>query len=256
MKGLLAFDSSTERLSIALAGPHGVSERESDGGAQASARIVDDIMALLAEAGLGLAQLDAIAFGRGPGAFTGLRTACAVAQGLALGAGKPVLAIDSLLAVAQDAAMVWQADGDFADGLSVWAVADARMGEVYAAHYRCTSANAGAAAWQTVVEPLLTTPQRLAERWQAEPPSAVAGPGLEVHAGLLSAGGALDCARQCPQARPRARALLPLACHGWTTGAAVDPALALPLYVRDKVAQTTAERAALKAAKEKAEASQ
>ena len=72
-------------------------------GAQASARLLPEVLALLQRAGCTLQQVDAIGFGRGPGAFTGLRSACSVAQGLALGAGKPVLALDSLLLVAQDA---------------------------------------------------------------------------------------------------------------------------------------------------------
>src|SRR5687768_15735482 len=103
MARLLAFDTSTESMSIALQMPQGVLLRESVGGAQASARLIPDILALLAEAGCTLGQLDAIAFGRGPGAFTGLRTACSVAQGLAFGAAKPVVPVDSLMLVAEDA---------------------------------------------------------------------------------------------------------------------------------------------------------
>src|SRR5436190_17193363 len=129
MMTLLAFDTATERMSIALAAGGTVWEHEAIGGegaGQASAALIPAILALLARAGVTLAQLDAIAFGRGPGAFTGLRTACSVAQGLAFGAGKPVLPVDTLLAVAEDAR-------DGAAPQRIWAVTDARMDEVYAA---------------------------------------------------------------------------------------------------------------------------
>ncbi|MDP1092203.1 tRNA (adenosine(37)-N6)-threonylcarbamoyltransferase complex dimerization subunit type 1 TsaB, partial [Klebsiella pneumoniae] len=88
--------SSTETMALALVTPGQTVVFEAAGGAQASARMLPEIRALLAAAGLALADLDAIAFGQGPGAFTGLRTACAVAQGLAFGLDNPVLAIDSL----------------------------------------------------------------------------------------------------------------------------------------------------------------
>ncbi|MGS0756850.1 tRNA (adenosine(37)-N6)-threonylcarbamoyltransferase complex dimerization subunit type 1 TsaB, partial [Roseateles sp. GG27B] len=103
MTVLLALDSSTETMALALSGPAGRLYFEAAGGPQASVRLVPEALALLARAGLSLADVDAIAFGCGPGAFTGLRAACAVAQGLAFGAGKPVLSIDSLLLVAEDA---------------------------------------------------------------------------------------------------------------------------------------------------------
>src|SRR5690349_14531885 len=104
MTRLLAFDTSTEAMAIALVLPDGgIRAVDAAGGTLASAQLVPEIMGLLADAGCTLQQLDAIAFGRGPGAFTGLRTACSVAQGLALGAGKPVLAIDSLMLVAEQA---------------------------------------------------------------------------------------------------------------------------------------------------------
>eukprot|EP01136_Pigoraptor_vietnamica_P036415 Opistho-1_new@102969 len=96
MTVLLALDSSTETMALALRSPAGALYFEAAGGPQASARMVPETLALLARAGLRLADVGAIAFGRGPGAFTGLRTACAVVQGLAFGAGKPVIAIDSL----------------------------------------------------------------------------------------------------------------------------------------------------------------
>lgn len=234
MDSLLAFDTATEHLSIAVAAHGRVLTHEAAGGAQASATLIPAILALLAEAGVTLRALDAIAFGRGPGAFTGLRTACSVAQGLAFGAGKPVLAIDTLLAVAEDARAG-------RDELDVWVAMDARMDEVYAARYRFA-----VGAWSVVDAPMLTTPEALNARWQAQPPQLVAGSAL----GAFGARLALGAAMLAPEARPRAAAMLPLARALWAQGGAVDAAHALPLYLRDKVAQTTLEREALRAAKE------
>ncbi len=252
MSTLLAFDTATERMSVALAVRGEVRVHEAAGGAQASAALIPAILGLLADAGLRLAHVDAIAFGRGPGAFTGLRTACAVAQGLAIGAGKPVLPLDTLLAVAEDARAQ-------SERLHVWVAMDARMDEIYAAHYAFE-----AGRWTTLVAPMLTTPETLVMRWQEEPPEVVAGSALQTALRWLGeAGSALDAfgprlltgtAVRLPQAMPRAHALVPLAQALWQAGAAVDPALALPLYVRDKVAQTTAEREALRASREAAAA--
>jgi tRNA threonylcarbamoyladenosine biosynthesis protein TsaB len=236
---LLAFDTATEHLSVALAtAPGEVFAHEAGGGAQASATLLPAILAVLAEARLTLADLDAIAFGCGPGAFTGLRTACSVAQGLAFGAGKPVLPIDTLLAVAEDAR------GGDASPRRVWVAMDARMNEVYAAQYAFAEG-----AWKTLDAPMLTTPEQLAERWRSCAPEAVAGNAIAVFGERLAAG----AARLAPEALPRARAMLPLARAAWAAGGALDAALALPLYLRDKVAQTTAERDATRAAKLAAE---
>src|SRR5438552_18508365 len=124
---LLAFDTSTEVMSLALLRAGSLSVREGEGGAQASMRLIPEALRLLSDAGCALRDVDAIAFGRGPGAFTGLRTACSVAQGLAFGASKQVLPIDSLLAVAEDARAAGLAP------LRVWALIDARMDQIYAA---------------------------------------------------------------------------------------------------------------------------
>jgi len=237
MTTLLAFDTATERMSIALSQGGRVWSRESVGGPQASASLIPAIMAVLEEAGVTLAQLDAIAFGRGPGAFTGLRTACSVAQGLAFGANKPVLPVDTLLTVAEEAR---EGDGE----QSVWVAMDARMNEIYAAHYRFADGR-----WTTLVAPFLTQVEPLNQRWDDAPPAVVAGSALAAFADLR-----MHDARQLPDASPHARAMLPLAMALWREGGAVDAALAIPLYVRDKVAQTTAEREAARIAKEHAEA--
>jgi tRNA threonylcarbamoyladenosine biosynthesis protein TsaB len=236
MTALLAFDTATEHMSLALAVGDRVFTHESAGGALASARLIPALMALLEEAGVHLRELDAIAFGRGPGAFTGLRTACSVAQGLAFGANKPVLPIDSLLAVAEDAR------GGDADH-TVWVAMDARMDEIYAAQYRYN-----AEQWQVLDAPRLTTPAALNERWALVPPQRVAGNALPVFVERLQTGGAC----LFPAALPRATAMLPLASAMWRQGGAVDAALALPHYLRDKVAHTTLERDAARAAKEEA----
>ena len=126
---LLAFDTSTEQMAVALHDGSRAFVRDEAGGPAASARLLPLIAELLAAAGLRHADLQAIAFGRGPGAFTGLRTSCAVAQGLAFGLGLAVLPLDSLMLVAEDARA--------ATGCSeVAVVMDARMDELYAARYR------------------------------------------------------------------------------------------------------------------------
>jgi len=230
MATLIAFDTATERMTIALRRGDRVVAHEGEGGARSSATLIPAILALLGEAGIVIADLDAIAFGRGPGAFTGLRTACSVAQGLAFGAAKPGLPIDSLLAVAEDAR------GDAAT-MRVWALIDARMDQIYAAEYEHD-----AGRWTTRVAPFLTDCDALASRWRDDPPAAVAGNAI----GVFSARLATADAALFPDAAPTALALLRLAEDAWTQGGAVDPASALPLYVRDNVAQTEAERAALR----------
>ena len=147
---LLAFDSATDRLYLGLCVGARQWLDERQGGRRASAVLIGRLTTMLAAAGIGLRQLDAIAFGRGPGAFTGLRAACAVAQGLAFGAHRPLLAVDTLMAVAEDARMR-------SDAADVWVAVDARMGEIYAAHYTHE-----ASGWRTRVEPALHAPQELA----------------------------------------------------------------------------------------------
>ena len=232
MTAVLAFDTAGERMTVALAAGERRASRSGAGGSQASSALLPAILALLEEAGLRLADLDAIAFGRGPGAFTGLRTACSVAQGLAFGAGKPVLPIDSLLVVAEAARRG-------AAAFRTWTAIDARMDQIYAAEYRFADGR-----WTTLVAPTLFAVAALAQRWREGPPEAVAGEALSAFAGRLE----LGAARLFPEARVDADALLSLALAAWRDGQGVDAADALPLYVRDKVAETTREREAAREA--------
>lgn len=237
---LLAFDTSTETLAVAACGPRGSCTSIGPGGPAASAQLLPQINAVLARAGLALADVEAIAFGHGPGAFTGLRTSCAVAQGLGLGLARPLLPLDSLLIVAED--VVDAAPPQIAGMPTVAVAMDARMDEIYAGVYE-----RGAAGWRTLRAPALYA---LAD-WNAvlehdgRSLHVVAGSALHVFGPRLHApGGALPR----PDERDRAGALLRLARQAWAAGAAIDAAQALPLYLRDKVALTTAERAAVKAA--------
>ncbi|WP_162583175.1 tRNA (adenosine(37)-N6)-threonylcarbamoyltransferase complex dimerization subunit type 1 TsaB [Variovorax sp. PBS-H4] len=221
---LLAFDTSTEWLSVAVRHGEHLLSRTSAGGAQASSSLIPLIQELLAEAGLAMAELDAIAFGRGPGSFTGLRTACSVAQGLGFGAGVRLLPVDTLHAVAEEARHRFGAT-------RVVALLDARMDELYAAHY-----DFGQPA-RSEAEPLLLSPEQV----QVPPGWALAG-------NVFAAYGArLPAATACHEVLPAAEAMLRLAPELLAAGGGVPPAQAWPLYVRDKVAQTTEERAALKA---------
>ena len=230
---LLAFDTSTDTLSIAVQRGDAVWQHTGPGGAQASAALIPAIQRLLAEAGLGFDTLDAIVFGRGPGSFTGLRTACAVAQGLAFGArngqGTPVVPVDTLLAVAEEARHQHGCT-------QVLAVLDARMNEVYSAH--CTWQEA-TRQWSTDADFGLCAPEALTLADEAL--WTVAGNAHAAYGERL-----LPQSRHVP-ALPTATALLRLAPALLAAGAAVPASEALPRYIRDKVAQTTAEREALRA---------
>ena len=240
---LLAIDTSTETMAVAVVGPRGACCWNGPGGAAASTHLVPRIHAVLAEAGLALADVQAIAFGRGPGAFTGLRTSCAVAQGLGFGLGRPLLPIDSLLIVAEDALGALAVGHETDRGEPEVAVAmDARMDEIYGGLYRRS-----ASGWQTVHEAALHTLESWNDLVARESAS------LDVMAGsALAAFG--DRLHRPAGARlhglevDRAAALLRLARQVHAAGQGIDAAQALPLYLRDKVALTTAERTAARAA--------
>ncbi|GAB3366668.1 MULTISPECIES: tRNA (adenosine(37)-N6)-threonylcarbamoyltransferase complex dimerization subunit type 1 TsaB [Giesbergeria] len=227
---LLAFDTSTDTLSIAVAHGPALWQHSGPGAAQSSATLIPAIQHLLQEAGLTLEQLDAIVFGRGPGSFTGLRTACAIAQGLALGAGGgrglPVLPVDTLMAVAEEARQQYGCT-------QIVATLDARMNEVYHGHYQWQDAT-----WQMPQDFGLCAPE-----------AVPVPPGWTVAGNAQAAYGP----RLAPQAAhavawPTATALLRLAPALLAAGAGVPASQALPRYVRDKVAKTTAEREAERAA--------
>jgi tRNA threonylcarbamoyladenosine biosynthesis protein TsaB len=214
---LLAFDTSTETMFIAVTDGDQIWQHTAEGGAKTSAALIPAILTLLKEANLTLQELDAIVFGRGPGSFTGLRTACSVAQGLAFGAGGvQVLPVDTLLAVAEEARFT-------DDKTHIQAVLDARMGEVYASSYVYKDG-----VWRTHADIQLCK-----------------SADLRFENGFILAGNCLDDANRT-HALPTATALLRLAPAMLRAGLGVPADQALPLYVRDKVAQTTAERENLK----------
>lgn len=244
----LAFDTSTDVLSLAVARGDRVWTQTLPGGAQASSGLIPAVLALLAEADLPLHSLTAIVFGRGPGSFTGLRTACAVAQGLAFGANVPVLPVDTLLAVAEEARWLQELAGKTQAGktqagqtpecedLTVLTLLDARMDEVYSAAYRWQAAPL--AGWQALAPLKVGAPEQV--EWPQDAPVLLAGNAFAAYGDRLPAG------ERCP-ALPTAAALLRLAPALWAQGQAVPAEQAMPLYIRDKVAHTTAEREVLKA---------
>ena len=243
IKKFLAFDTSTDRMSIALTDGVRVWQHSGAGGAQASATLIPAIQALLADAGLALGQLDAIAFGRGPGSFTGLRTACAVAQGLAFGAhggaGIPGLPIDTLMAVAEEARFQQHQVAGSPSGesvLRVTALLDARMDAMYVQRYEFRGDACVPLGDCELVRPENLVPEPATGLW--------AGNVFGVYADRLPAGLA-SLTRL--EALPTATAMLRLVPALAAAGHCVDAALALPIYVRDKVALTTDERAEVKA---------
>lgn len=242
---LLALDTATEHVHTALSvgGGKGAFTRSQvqAGGAQASAGLLPALQALLHEAGLAWSAVHAIAFGAGPGAFTGLRTACSVTQGLALGLGVPVILLDTLMAVAEDARQ--RADVPLAESEVVWVLQDARMGELYVGAFTWVGER-----WVVHTPPALWPLGEPRARWASRAAGVrVCGNALRACPAAWEGLEPDDTRVLAPDAVPCGAALAELARQAWARGEQVDPALALPRYVRDKVAQTTAERAAAQA---------
>ena len=221
---LLALETSTDRLSIAVSA-HGRLFESADVVGQRHAELaLDAIDALLASAGLDPRELDGIAFGAGPGSFTGLRIATGIAQGLALGLGVPVVGVSTLDALAEPCASP-----------RVFACIDARMGEVY-----CAALERSPSGWRAEAAPGVFAPERVpvpvGQGWVGR------GTGFAAHGEQLAArlGGAI--ARVEQDAVPTAGAVLRLAEPRLAAGEGADPAVAVPVYVRDKVALKTSER--------------
>ncbi len=224
MMRILALETSTEYCSVALWQDGVVSERVELVGQKHSELLMAMLDSVLQESGIGIRDVDGIAYGAGPGSFTGVRIACGVAQGLALGADKPVIGICTLQALAQGTGRN-----------RVIAALDARMAEVYFAVYEKR-----ADAWHTLSAPSLCLPQDTpaveGEDWFA------AGSGFGVHGDLLGAryrGQIIEVDAQCV---PQAGAIAELAAPGFAGGQGLDAAQAMPLYLRDKVALKTSER--------------
>jgi tRNA threonylcarbamoyladenosine biosynthesis protein TsaB len=243
---LLALDTSTEFCSAALvsasvdAAGQPTAEprvwiRHERTGAVSSTRLLPAIRELFDEAGLALADCDAIAFGSGPGSFTGLRTATGVAQGLAFGLTLPVVPIGTLLVCAESARLRDPST------TRVLAALDARMDEIYWADYAWDEAQR---EWRTVQSASLDAPDRLV---LPDVPFTLAGNAAAAFGERLPA---VAAARSVDgEALPHALPLAYAALRAFHAGRTVPPDQAAPEYVRDKVAQTTAERMADKAAK-------
>ncbi|MBS1142743.1 MAG: Peptidase glycoprotease [Proteobacteria bacterium] len=221
---ILALETSTESGSCALWRDGVVTERLCPAGRSHSETLLPLVRELLAEAGLPVGQLDAIAFGVGPGAFTGLRVACGAAQGLAVAANLPLIPVTSLEALAA------QADAD-----QVLALLDARMGEVYSGRFERS-----ADGYRLLGEIRVSAP---AEVLLPEGGALVAcGNAVAAYPALAERLAAAGLRVYAEVAVPTAATVARLAVPRALRGEGLDAALAAPLYVRDKVAKTVAER--------------
>jgi tRNA threonylcarbamoyladenosine biosynthesis protein TsaB len=227
MSLILAIETSSELASAALLQGDRMLYRAAPAAQTHSHTILPLIQGLLAEAGVALAQCDAIGFGSGPGSFTGVRTACGIAQGLAFGADVPLVPVVTLQAMAQSCR---SAHGDD----DVLAVLDARMGEVYWAQYRYRPGD----GWQVVIAPTLSAPAAV------NPQGAVraCGNGLAAYAEAFA--GAAFMRDALTGLMPQADAVAQLARMGLAAGQAIAAADAQPLYLRNKIALTIDERLA------------
>lgn len=224
---LLAIETSTEACSVALVHGQEVITRSELAPRRHAELALPMADALLAEAGLGRHALDAIAVGRGPGAFTGVRLGVALAQGMALALDRPVVPVSSLAALALEAPE---------DEAAILAVIDARMGEIYAACYRRNdSGGLVALDEERVCAPAaLVLPEAAA--WN------VIGSGWATYADVLRGHLTGELMHAEGERYPQARHVAELAVREYRAGRAVPPEQALPVYLRDKVALTLAEQ--------------
>jgi tRNA threonylcarbamoyladenosine biosynthesis protein TsaB len=215
---LAVLETSGEWCSVAVSLDGEISSLERRAGQRHSELALPMLMDVLRQNNVELQELDAVAFGAGPGSFTGLRIACGLAQGLALARGLPVIGVSSLEAIAQECGAA-----------RVAACIDARMREVYYAALERTDAG-----WREVIAAQCVAPHAL-----PRPP----GEGWIGCGSGFAAYGDMGFAKVFPEIHPTAAAIAELAAPRLERGEGVDAALAAPLYVRDKVAFTREELA-------------
>jgi len=219
---ILALETCTDIGSVALWHDGRLIERLCPAGQAHSQTLLPLIQSMLSEAGWALGELDGIAFGTGPGAFTGLRVACSIAQGLALGSDLGVLPIGSLAALAYGTGET-----------RCLAVLDARMGEIYSGFFERSGDGMIQHGELTVIQPT-------ALNWPTQP-ALVAGNALRAYPFLIESAELAGLTTNA-EAIPGAGSVAALGAIALANGECVDAAMAVPLYVRNKVAQTVAER--------------
>jgi tRNA threonylcarbamoyladenosine biosynthesis protein TsaB len=222
---ILALDTSTEYCSVALWQDGEIDARETLAGQRHSGLVLGMVDAVLRHHALALGSLDGIAFGAGPGSFTGLRIACGITQGLAFGASLPVVGVSTLLALAEAAGAA-----------RAVCCLDARMGQVYHAAYEREGAT-----WRTVHPPGLAAPGEVpilpgAARWTGS------GSGFGVYREALEKRYAGRLSAIIAGVYPHAREVARLAVSEFRQGRALAAEAAAPVYIRDKVALKSAER--------------
>ena len=221
---ILALDTSTEYCSTAVWRDGALFERDVHAGQRHSELLLGMIDEVLAESGVTVAGLDAIAYGSGPGTFTGLRIGCGVAQGLAYAADRPTVGVGTLLALATGSGAT-----------RVVCCLDARMQQVYYAAYVYESL-----AWRAAHEPALYAPALVpdiaGEGWTG------CGSGFIAYRDVLTQRYGNQLSRIVPDAHPRARDIAELAVAAYRNGEATAADDAMPWYIRDKVALKTDER--------------
>ena len=217
---ILAVDTATEACSAALLVGDTLYSRWEEAPRDHTRKILPMVQALLDEAGLSLDELDAIAFGRGPGSFTGVRIGISVAQGLAFGAGVPMIGVSTLAAMAQGAHKLEGAE-------QVLAAIDARMDEVYWGCYAAEQGEMCLQGLEAVLAPeLAQLPRGAHGDWFA------AGTGWGTYGARI----ALQPCGSEPAMLPHAQDLLSLATFAWARGEALPADQAQPVYLRDNVA--------------------
>ncbi len=229
MPTIISLDTSSDIASVALLHQGRIHTVSHEGFSTHSMTVLPMLQSLLEAEKLVLADCDAIAFGCGPGSFTGLRTACGVVQGMAFGLDMPVIPITTLEAMAESCRRK-------TGSAHVLPLLDARMHEVYWAEYAYQDDN-----WQTVTEPQLSPVSAITPK---NPTVTYCGNGLTAYPDDL--GSLIANARQVPDIFPDAESIAVLAAALFKQGRTVPVEKVQPLYLRNKVALKTAERLALK----------
>jgi len=229
---LLAFETATEGCSVAVLVDGDVRERFEVAPRRHAELALPWADILLAEAGVAKSQLDAIAVGRGPGAFTGVRLAIALAQGIALALDRPVVPVSTLAALAARAPQSGPAQ--------ILAAIDARMGEVYSAAFERRDGDVLPLSAESVSTPDAVALPAGEGRWQGVGTGFAAGDGA-LPARLGARLSAVDAT-----ALPHAADVARLAAAAFARGEALPPERAEPAYLRDNVALTLAEQQALR----------